>query len=293
MAASGDRRPDRELDELLGVYALDALDADERAEVDDYLERSPRARDELARHLEVASFLGNIGGEAPRDLWDRIEVQLEDRISAGDRPSPSPTPPPLRLIIGDDEVGSGTTGAVGSYGGASGSGTAHSQRKRRRRTWSLAAVGVAAAVTSVLGVTVARQNARIDRLTQQSLSSRRVDSILGAPGTREATLVSSDGRMKVRAVIGSDGEAYLVGGQLPALAPGHTYQLWGIKGSSVLSLGAGLLGRGTSSRSGSSAGVDGRPERTVRVPFCLRRAQFPAVCCSAKSVSVQVPGVFR
>ena len=42
--ASGDTY---ELDELLGAYALDAVDDDERRRVDDYLEVNPRASAEV------------------------------------------------------------------------------------------------------------------------------------------------------------------------------------------------------------------------------------------------------
>ena len=237
-------RPDTELDELLGAYALDALDGREREEVEQYLERSPRARDEVAHHLEVASFLGNIGGEAPLDLWDRIEAQLTDRISV----NVPPTVPTLRFVVGDEVL---TTPGVGSTPLPDSIPPSRFSKEARQkptawRRWPVVAMGIAAAVTSVLGLTIARQNARIDRLTRQSYGPR-VDAVLGAAGTREATLASTDGRVQIRAIIATDGEAYLVGQQLPALAPGHTYQLWGIKGDRVLSLG--ILGRSFKIRS--------------------------------------------
>jgi anti-sigma-K factor RskA len=65
-----------EIEEMLGVYALDALDADERQDVDDHLATCPRCRAELAAHREVAALLGNSTGDtpaaAPDDLWQRI-----------------------------------------------------------------------------------------------------------------------------------------------------------------------------------------------------------------------------
>ena len=53
-----------EIEEMLGVYALDALDADERQEIDDHLASCPRCRAELAAHREVAALLGNPVGDA-------------------------------------------------------------------------------------------------------------------------------------------------------------------------------------------------------------------------------------
>ena len=44
-----------ELDALLGAYALDALDEDERREVEAYLADNPRARAEVETHRAVAT----------------------------------------------------------------------------------------------------------------------------------------------------------------------------------------------------------------------------------------------
>ena len=75
-----------EIEELLGAYALDALDADERQEVEDHLATCPRCRAEIAAHREVAALLGNPAGDvpavAPEDLWDRISASLQDEPPA-------------------------------------------------------------------------------------------------------------------------------------------------------------------------------------------------------------------
>ena len=69
-------RLDIELDELLGVYALDATDGDETADVDRYLQRNPRARAEVQGYREVAALLANAGSTAnvePSKLfWRRV-----------------------------------------------------------------------------------------------------------------------------------------------------------------------------------------------------------------------------
>ena len=83
-----------EIEEMLGVYALDALDADERQEVDDHLASCPRCRAELAAHREVAALLGNPIGDAPAvapdEVWDRIAASLQDEppaLSSVSRPN--------------------------------------------------------------------------------------------------------------------------------------------------------------------------------------------------------------
>jgi anti-sigma factor RsiW len=74
-----------ELQELLGAYALDAVEADEAAAIERHLPTCPRCRTELADHREVAALLGYAGGSAPSGLWDRIVASLEE------------PPPALRL----------------------------------------------------------------------------------------------------------------------------------------------------------------------------------------------------
>ena len=83
-------RTHEDIQELLGAYALHAVDPDEAEVVEAHLEPCPRCRAEVEGHREVATMLGNSGGDAPDGLWDRIASQLED------------PPPPLRLSVQDD-----------------------------------------------------------------------------------------------------------------------------------------------------------------------------------------------
>ena len=77
-----------ELDELLAAYALDAVDDDERAQMEGWIARTPRARRDVDELRETASLLTSTYGaddDVPTDLWSRIEAQLSE------------APPPLRL----------------------------------------------------------------------------------------------------------------------------------------------------------------------------------------------------
>src|SRR5215213_2777673 len=70
---------DESLDELLGAYALDAVDEAERRRIEAYLAANPTARSEVADHREVAALLA-VGSEPPPEgLWDRIAGALDER----------------------------------------------------------------------------------------------------------------------------------------------------------------------------------------------------------------------
>lgn len=64
--------------ELLGAYALDAVDDDERRAVEAHLAMCPTCQAEVLEHIEVAAALGaQYAASMPADLWGRIETQIE------------------------------------------------------------------------------------------------------------------------------------------------------------------------------------------------------------------------
>ena len=71
--------PDDRLDELLGAYALDAVDDIERRRVEAYLADHPEARAEVWQMRQAASMLAHAGNPAPDGVWDRIADTLEAR----------------------------------------------------------------------------------------------------------------------------------------------------------------------------------------------------------------------
>jgi uncharacterized protein (TIGR03083 family) len=80
---------DAMLDELLGAYALDAVDADEAAAVEDYLERTPHAVDEVARLRNAAAAMAATEALAPPpELFDSMltAVRVRRPAHAGDDP---------------------------------------------------------------------------------------------------------------------------------------------------------------------------------------------------------------
>jgi anti-sigma factor RsiW len=242
--------------ELLGVYALDALDPDEAALVEAHLEECPRCRAEVARHHEVSGLLANSGAEAPAELWDRIAGRLErpDGMESPDEPDtpeweqlaarlerPSGTPD---VLAGESTsrppVRSDVPAAVVPLD--------QGRRRHRRLTAGITLVATAAAVLAlVFGVQVAHLNHRVGQLQviagQHGLPSA-VQSALEQPSTKRVKLVPS-GPQKTNATsvtvaLTSSGPAYLIPQDLATLPSGRTYQLWGQIDGRMISLG--LLG---------------------------------------------------
>jgi anti-sigma-K factor RskA len=209
----------RELDELLGAYALDAVDEDEREQVEAYLDRTPAARSRVAEYRETAALLVHSGSEAPPGLWERIELTLEEE------PPQLATPLPGGVVA------------------------IESRRTRFRRRIAVA-VGVAAAVVVVgsLTVKVVQQDDRIDELGREAANG----SVLAAaetasrdPHAARVTLSSTDGALEARAVYLPDGgDGFLVENNLRPLPADRTYQLWAVVGDpgAERAISAGVLG---------------------------------------------------
>jgi anti-sigma factor RsiW len=197
-----------EISELLGAYALDAVEPHERDEIEEHLLSCARCRAEVADHREVAALLAHGGADAPADLWDRIAGSLEE------------APPRLDLAPVADLA------------------AARARRSNVSRIGSAVAVA-AALLIAFLGVQVRSQDQRIDQL-QTALSDPMkpaYEAALGDPGAKHFALTSSDGRYTVRGVVAADGVAYIGAEALPKLAADRTYQLWGAAGDELVSLG--------------------------------------------------------
>ena len=207
----------RELDELLGAYALDAVDDEERDQVEEYLARTPEARSLVAEYRETAALLAHSDTEAPPGLWERIEQTLE-----ADPPKLA-TPP---------------AGAVGL----------ESRRARlRRRAAVVVAAAAAVVAVALLTVKVVQQGDRIDELGREP----RAGSVLAAaesasrdPRADRVSLSSTDGALEARVVYLPGGDGFLLQSNLRALPPDRTYQLWALMGGSSPErpISAGVLG---------------------------------------------------
>ena len=201
-----------EVQDLLGAYALDAVEPDEAEVVELHLRSCPRCRAEVETHRETASWLAHGGAPAPEGVWDRIAGSLED------------APPPVELarILPWETTERQAT------------------RARRRRPAVEWVAGIAAALLLVLGGVAINQQRRIDRLDDRAGIEQAFASAVSDPRARQVSLVSpsGDATHRVRAVVLPDGTGYLVAKDgLPALDDTRTYQLWGINDAKVVSLG--------------------------------------------------------
>jgi anti-sigma-K factor RskA len=201
-----------EIESLLGAYALDAVDDDERVEVEAHLATCPRCRAEVAAHREVAALMANGGDAAPEGLWDRIAEGLSPELpasapDAADLLAHLPRPPRL---------------------------------ERRHPRVFAGAMALAAAVLLV----VALLSLQVSNLTRQLHSNTSavgitaaVDSVLDHQH-RTITLTAANRPDNATVVVGSDDEGYWIGSNLAKLPSTETYQLWTIvRGKEVVSLG--------------------------------------------------------
>ena len=197
-----------EIEELIGAYALDAVDPDEREVVERHLAVCARCRAELAEHREVAALLAYEGQPAPTDVWDRIVTSLEE------------PPPAMRLRLD-------APADVASL---------DEHRRARGQSRVLATIaGMAAAIALVLGLVVVTQRDDSDQTSLVELAEAAMDD----PSSTKTTLRPADGGSgaEATAVVTTDGRGFLVAEDLPALESDRTYQLWGVANDQAISLG--------------------------------------------------------
>lgn len=183
---------------LIAPYALDALDADERARFEAHLEHCTECRSELAGFVATATRLGDVPSTPP-------PAELKERLMAQVALTPQERP-----IV-----------------------TALSGRGRIRRTLPRIAVAAATVVAlSGLGAFAVEHQRNNDlRTTQQALT--RVLTASDAKTSRAGL----EGGGNVRMIASSSrGLAVVLVADLPAIK-GKTYQLWTIRNGHARSEG--------------------------------------------------------
>jgi anti-sigma-K factor RskA len=214
-----------EASDLLGAYALHAVDADEVIQIEEHLDTCPRCRAELDGFREVAGALGNSVAEPPEGLWSGIVSRLPEHQEGGG------AVPAMPQLSGQDPSPFRAP-------------TAATRRKPSRG--ALATVGAfavaAAAVAVVLGIGLVQADHKVSHLQQAAGQQvgATVAAALASPGHQVIDLESATNRQLAEFVVVPDGRGFLVSSHLPTLRSGHTYQLWGIVGTQPISLG--LLG---------------------------------------------------
>lgn len=220
-----------EFTDVLGAYALDAVDDDERERIERHLAECPRCRAEVAEHREVASFLAQSGADAPAGVWDKIAAEL------------SPPAPPMRLTLSPlapEPAQPAPPAAPVAEPEAEVVPLAprRSARSGNVRTRTFAAVLAAAAVVvAVLGFVSVDKSRQLDRvesaMNELSIEQRALET--AATADLKVDLTGDAGR--AQAAVDDDGHGYLITKGMPAPAEGELYQLWGVVDDVVLSLG--------------------------------------------------------
>jgi predicted anti-sigma-YlaC factor YlaD len=194
-----------EFQSLLAASALNALPSDEAELLEQHLEHCSGCRTELTEFQNTTSMLVEPEPDPPAGLWDEIVASIERQ--------PEEMPQSLRRVV----------------------------RKRSRwvQGWTLVATGAVAAVI-ILAISVANLNGDVTHLQNQAATSplqRAVDNALAASHHQVVELRTPSGAGVARAVITTDGTAYLVPQTMSALGTGSTYQLWAESRGKAVSLG--------------------------------------------------------
>jgi anti-sigma-K factor RskA len=214
-----------EIVELLGAYALDALEPDEAALLRGHLEECHRCVNEVAEHHALAGMLGNSGQDAPAHLWDRIASEIE-------RPDDADKVRPVTLLFSDQSADDRLPrrGVVNS---------------RFFRTVAILTAAAGIVVIAAMGIQIGRLNDRVGRVqdaaTQQSMTQTADSAVANVnANVVKLTAASTGGPTVAEVVVLPNGDAYMINDRLGSLPSDKTYQLWGRVGDQVVSLG--LLG---------------------------------------------------
>lgn len=208
-----------EIADLLGAYALDAVDRDERDAVEAHLAECPQCAAEVADHREVAAMLAYSGAPAPDGVWSKIVDALEEQ------------PPELTLPVSGHALAGGDVHRDE---------LADRRARRSPRPILLGAAAAAAVVFALFaGVLIGSDD---DGQDQTEFAVDSLEDIarraLNDPQATKVTLSSpDDAEISARAAVQPDGSGYLLGTSLPALDARETYQLWGVREGTVVSLG--------------------------------------------------------
>ena len=220
-----------DIQELLGAFALDAVDDVERDVIEGHLAGCPRCRAEVAGYRETAALLAHSGERAPEGVWDRIATALDE------------SPPALDLtrIVPLQRSGSAPAPQADELAERR---TAKAVPRSIPLRVAAATMAVAAAITLLLGVALGRDDSsRLDRLEalaedmQQAVVSNAAYAALHDSRNEQVKLVSSDGKATAQVVRRPDGSGYLVPGALAPLPAGRVYQLWAVRSDAKISLG--------------------------------------------------------
>ena len=209
----------------LALYALDALEGDERDAVEAHLASCPSCLALVDEHRATLAAL--TADEAPPPaVWQRIAAD----IGAADVPTPLPVMPSAPVATPPPAAAAPPAGPI------------HLRPRSRpdRSRWAL--IGAAAAAALVVGgvAGIAIGGAEDEPSDLAELAAAALDD----PDATVATLATGDGQDAARVVVdGTTG--YVLVDDLPQLPEGEEYQLWKLGGEGDIPVSLGVIGDGS------------------------------------------------
>jgi len=189
--------PDHEaIRDLLGAYALGAVDDDERAEVEAHLQSCASCRDELERHAIAVAGLVRVAAELGPDQ----AAHLMDAVGTGPS-TPHGRPSPERRV-------SRRRGVVLGLG--------------------IGALLVLVVSAATFGLVTRQRLNRVEARLARGEQIERVVSMAANPTTRTARLSTAVEGVSLDVIVLADGNAMVWKNRLPALSPQRSYFLWAV-----------------------------------------------------------------
>jgi anti-sigma-K factor RskA len=208
MTPKDQTQPEDATRELLGAYALDAVDDVERRRVKKLLASDGAAQTELDQFEGVVDALGDaVEVDPPASLWTAIQNAIDADVAVDSPTQASPAQT-----------------------------TSSSSKKWNFRTPVLAAAAVLAVF--VIGGSIF-VSARQDNNVPDSIAAMTAmaNDAASKPGSRTGVLSDPQQTMSVKVVVDAQGHGFLMTDPLPTLPQDETYQLWAANDGTMISLG--------------------------------------------------------
>lgn len=186
-----------EIQDLLGVYAADAVDSEEAAEVERHLLQCVRCASEVKEHRETLALLAPAASQLRPRAFTEVGIDL--------------SPPPSNI-------------------------TPLRRPARSVPAWTMSVAAAIVFLVAAVAVTQAQRAEELTNQLAQGSLQLASERALSDPAARRLTLAAPDGRQFADVAILPDGQAYMVPRDLPELTPDQSYQLWALKGPEKTSL---------------------------------------------------------
>lgn len=185
------------IQELLGVYAADAVDPDEAREVERHLSECASCATEVEEHRETLALLAPSASQLRPRPFTEMGIDLSEPKS-----NITPMRRPARSVP----------------------------------AWTMSVAAAIVFLVAAIAVTQTRRADDLSTQLAQGSLSAAADRALADPAARRLTLATAEGRQYADVAILPDGQGYLVPLDMPALSADQSYQLWALRGPEKTSL---------------------------------------------------------